>query len=145
MIMSYKNILIAVDSSEFSIHAATQGIAMAKELGAQATLLFVIEEAKAVSNPDAGFGLSDAFLILKKEAEETLDSIAKHADDSNVTKLMPEGDPRVDILSTAKAIGADLIVMGTHGRTGLRHMIIGSVAEYVVRHSSLPVLVVPMK
>lgn len=141
----HRHILIAVDSSEFSLKAASLGLTMAADLGAEVTLLFVIEEAKAVASPDAGFGLSDALVILTKEAEETLDTIAKSAPQMTLKRLMPEGDPRVDILTTAKVIGADLIVMGTHGRTGLRHMIMGSVAEYVVRHSSIPVLIVPTK
>ncbi len=143
--MSYKHILIAVDSSEFSVNAARQGIALGAALSANVTLVYVIEEAKAVSNPDAGFGVSDALLILKKEAEDTLDSIAVLANGMHVKKLMPTGDPRVDIPATALAIGADLIVMGTHGRRGIRHMILGSVAEYVVRHSTLPVLIVPSR
>jgi nucleotide-binding universal stress UspA family protein len=143
--MPYKNIIIAVDSSQFSLNAAKYGIVLGATLGATVTLLYVIEEAKAVSNPDAGFGMSDTILVLKQEAEAVLESISKLANGGTVAKMMPSGDPRTDIISTASAIGADLIVMGTHGRTGFRHMIIGSVAEYVVRHSSIPVLVVPTK
>jgi nucleotide-binding universal stress UspA family protein len=143
--MAYKKILIAVDSSEFSVNAAKHAIALAAEVGAAVTLLYVVEESKAVSNPDAGFGLTETLLILKKEAEDVLDTISKLAGNVPLTRLMPTGDPRVDIISTAAAIEADLIVMGTHGRTGLRHMIIGSVAEYVVRHAAIPVLVVPTR
>ncbi len=56
--------------------------------------------------------------------------------------LVREGIPRTGILDTAREVGADLIVMGTHGRSGLAHIFFGSVAEYVVRHSRIPVLTV---
>ena len=53
-----------------------------------------------------------------------------------------EGSPRTGVLDAARELGADLIVMGTHGRTGLAHIFFGSVAEYVVRQSLIPVLTV---
>jgi hypothetical protein len=54
----------------------------------------------------------------------------------------PIGLPKEEILNTAKEWQADLIVMGTHGRTGLLHLVMGSVAEHIVRHATVPVLVV---
>lgn len=56
--------------------------------------------------------------------------------------LIREGPPRAVILEVAQEVRADLLVMGTHGRTGLTHVFFGSVAEYVVRHSRIPVLTV---
>jgi len=56
---------------------------------------------------------------------------------------LAEGVPHVEIVRLAGEIGADLVVMGTHGRTGLQHVLLGSVAERVVRSSPVPVLVVP--
>jgi nucleotide-binding universal stress UspA family protein len=53
-----------------------------------------------------------------------------------------EGSPRTGVLDTARDVGADLIVMGTHGRSGLAHIFFGSVAEHVVRQSQIPVLTV---
>ncbi|MDP3766726.1 MAG: universal stress protein, partial [Dehalococcoidia bacterium] len=56
--------------------------------------------------------------------------------------IIREGMPRSMILDVAREVGADLIVMGTHGRTGLTHVFFGSVAEHVVRHSRIAVLTV---
>lgn len=56
-----------------------------------------------------------------------------------------EGSPRPVIVQEALDLKADLVVMGTHGRSGLAHLLIGSVAEHVVRHSQVPVLTVPLK
>ena len=55
------------------------------------------------------------------------------------------GDPADAIVSEAAQLGADLIVMGTHGRTGLQHVLLGSVAEKVVRHASCPVLTIRLR
>lgn len=55
-----------------------------------------------------------------------------------------EGSPRPVIVQEASSLAADMIVMGTHGRSGLAHLLIGSVAEHVVRHSTVPVLTIPL-
>lgn len=143
--MNYKRVLIAVDSSEFSINAARSGLALAHQLEAQAALLFVVDTSKAMGNPDANIMPAEALIVLKKEAEETLDQLAREYNGNELVKLMPEGHPREDILQTAENWDADLIVIGTHGRTGLMHLLLGSNAEYIVRHSKLPVMVVPSK
>lgn len=58
---------------------------------------------------------------------------------------MPEGKPAEEILNIANNWEADLIVAGTHGRTGLQHLLTGSVAEYLIRHAKIPVMVIPSK
>lgn len=143
--MSYKKVLIAVDSSEFSINAAKKGIALAAQLDAESALLYVIDTSKALGNVDAGILPDDALLILKKEAEQTLEQLASMFPKQKITKLMPEGKPKEDILKTAEAWEADLLVLGTHGRTGLVHLLMGSVAEYIVKNSKIPVMIVPVK
>ena len=55
-----------------------------------------------------------------------------------------EGTPQKEIISKAIKWNADIIIVGTHGRTGLEHLLLGSVAEYIVRHSPIPVMVVPL-
>lgn len=72
------------------------------------------------------------------EAEQQLQALGARLPDART--ILKEGVPRAIILEVAKAEGADLIVMGTHGRTGLSHAFFGSVAEHVVRHSRVPVL-----
>jgi len=134
-----------VDSSEFSMKAAKKGIKLAHQIGATVALLFVVDTSKAVGNIDAGILPEQALIVLKKEAEQTLDELALMYDGGDILKFMPEGHPTKDILKTAEIWGADLLVIGTHGRTGLMHLLVGSVAEYIVRHSKIPVMVVPSK
>ena len=76
--------------------------------------------------------------IVSAEAEQEMQALGVRF--PNARTIVKEGVPRLIILEVAKAEGADLIVMGTHGRTGLSHVFFGSVAEYVVRHSRVPVL-----
>ncbi len=143
--MAYSKILIAVDSSEFSMRAAKKGLELAHQLGAKTALLYVVDTSRALGNVEAGLLPETALLVLKKEAQETLDGLAAMYTGAGITKLMPEGHPIKDILSTAETWGADLIVMGTHGRTGLTQLLIGSVATHVMRHARIPVMIVPSK
>ena len=140
--MAYSKILIGVDSSEYSMVAVKKGIELAHLLNAEVALLYVVDVSNAIGNVDAGIGPGDALLILKKEALQTLDQLSGY-NGGRLEKLMPEGHPKADILQTAETWGADLIVLGTHGRTGLAHLLLGSTSEYIVRHSKIPVLVVP--
>lgn len=141
--MPYTKILIAVDSSEYSMKAARKGLELAHQLNAKAALLFVVDKSKAMGNVDAGVMPGEALIVLKKEAEQTFDQLAKMYNGKELMKFMPEGHPAEDIAKTSETWEADLIVMGTHGRTGLQHLFMGSVAEYVVRHSKIPVMIVP--
>lgn len=143
--MSYSKILIAVDSSEYSMQAAKKGLELAHQLKAKVALLYVVDTSKAIGNIDAGILAEQALIVLKKEVEQTLDELAVMYNGGEILKFMPEGHPTKDILKTAEVWEADLIVMGTHGRTGLLHLLVGSVAEYIVRHSKIPVMVVPSK
>ena len=143
--MPYFKILIAVDSSEYSLVAAKKGLELAHQLGAMVALLFVIDKSKAMHNSDVGLLAEEAISMLKEEAEQTLNQLSALYDGERLSKFMPEGSPTEDIISTADNWNADLIVMGTHGRTGIMHLLIGSIAEHVLRHSKIPVLVVPSK
>lgn len=143
--MSYSKILIAVDSSEYSMQAAKKGLELAHQLNAQVALLFVVDISKAMGNIDAGILPQQALIVLKKEAEQTLDELSAMYNGNDILKFMPEGNPTKEITKTAEIWEADLLVLGTHGRTGLLHLLVGSVAEYTIRHSKIPVMVVPSK
>ena len=119
--MAYSKILIAVDSSAFSMKAAKKGLELAHQLHAKAALLFVVDTSKAMGNLDAGIMPNEALIILKKEAEQMLDELATMYNGNELMKFMPEGHPSEDIVKTAENWEADLIVIGTHGRTGLQH------------------------
>jgi nucleotide-binding universal stress UspA family protein len=141
--MPYSRILISVDSHENSISVAKKGIDLAKKLEAKAALLFVVDKAKAMGNIDANILPHEALIILKKEAQQTLDQLAAMNDGNNLAKFMPEGHPAEDIIKTAINWEADLIVLGTHGKKGLSKLLSHNVSDYVLHHSKVPVMLIP--
>jgi nucleotide-binding universal stress UspA family protein len=146
--MQYTKVLIAVDNSTFSIGAAKAGFELAHQLKATVGLAFVIDISKEIINTDLGITLQQSATALLKQAEDTIEQLIQMYNDNGkaeVLRFTPEGFPKKEILNIAKEWGAELIIMGTHGRTGLSHMLVGSVAEYVIKNADVPVLVVPFR
>ncbi len=143
-IMIYKKILIAVDSRENSMTVAQKGFELSEQLNAEAGLIFVVDISMAIGNPDAGILHNDALIILKKEAQDSLDQLIRMNNRSiDTIKFMPEGLPRESILKTAETWDADLIVMGLHGKSGFGIFIMGSISQYISLHSKIPVIIIP--
>lgn len=144
--MPYHKILIAVDSSSFAMEAAKKGFELAHQLKATIGLINVIDKNKESVNADLGITPANSQAVLIKQAEENIAQLIKLYDGiDEVIRFTPEGFPQNEIINTAKEWEADVIIMGTHGRTGLIGLFMGSVAEYVIKHSSIPVMVVPLK
>lgn len=138
----YRNLLVPVEptgcSREVSIHASQ----LAAAFGARVHLLHVLA-------PPAGVHMDDRHLgrpvreVLAEESDKALDGLAAlFAEGVEVRRVRREGDVATAILQAAREVGADLIVMGTHGRTGLRRLLMGSVAEAVLRQAGVPCFVV---
>ncbi|MDX2278096.1 MAG: universal stress protein [Saprospiraceae bacterium] len=141
---TFKRILIAVDSSPFSLKTAKVGFQLVHALDAEVALLYVIDRTKESVNIETGPTREQSEMILLKEAQETLEQMIKMYNGAKqLYKFTPEGFPKEEILNTAKEWEAGVIVIGTHGRTGLSHFFQGSIAEYVVKHANVPVLVIP--
>lgn len=142
--MPFKKILIAVDSSPFAMKAAKAGFDLAHDLNAEIALVFVIDRNKESVSVEAGPTREESEMVLLKEAQDTIDQLVKmYNGDRQLYKFTPEGFPKEEILNTAKEWEADMIVMGTHGRTGLSHLFSGSVAEHVAKHANVPVMIIP--
>ncbi len=148
-----KNILCPIDFSECSGHALDYAIDLAKSLKANLYLLHVYQDPLAsipfarpntAGAPTAPIDVvEEARHKRKAEIERLRKMSADHGVSTRVAEI--EGVPAQTIAATAKDDNADLIVMGTHGRTGLAHAMVGSVAERVVRNAHCPVLTVPGK
>ncbi|HXB12931.1 MAG TPA: universal stress protein [Bacteroidia bacterium] len=140
------NILIAVDGSTFSEHAMQGGVEMAQKLDASLILVSVVDITDLVGNAAVGGVIDSAALkVYADEAKSVVDELSKKYPYAKTKKITEEGLPAETILKLAGTYKADVIVMGTHGRKGLGHLLLGSVAENVVRHSLIPVLVIPSK
>lgn len=143
----YKRILVPVDGSRTSTLGLQEAIRLAKGSKAKLRLIHVVDESVALQDSVYTFGAEDMLSILKKGGEQSLkralDLVGKHGIKPE-SKLVESftGSVADIIVGDAKKWRADLIVMGTHGRRGFSHMVLGSDAEMVIRSSPAPVLLV---
>jgi nucleotide-binding universal stress UspA family protein len=132
-----RKILVPVDFSECSSKALQYAIAFARQFGAELVLLHVVHPYP----PMPEMGPVDAESMV--DAHEQMESFQKTVGSVVPCKTMVRtGSGHGEIIAMAKELGVDLIVISTHGRTGLEHVLLGSTAEKVVRHAGCPVLVV---
>lgn len=145
--MAFSKILIAVDSSPCSMMAAEKGLVLADLLQIPVALVYVIDRSQEIIQTDLEVIPIQTGSFMIEQAQKTMEKMIKeHASPSRADQVLqytPEGLPKDEILQTAEKWGADLIILGTHGRTGLAHLLLGSIAEYVVRHAKVAVLVIP--
>lgn len=137
----FKKILIPTDGSEYTKAAVRKGLEMAKAMGAEVTALYVVDQTSFINFPMDSTIVS-VYTLLEKEGEEAMDFVKKEAERIGVklTTRIEEGSPSRKIVDLSA--DHDLVVMGTLGRTGFSKLLLGSVAERVVRFAKCPVLVV---
>jgi len=145
---NFSTILVAVDFSDSSDNAFQLALSMAKNFSSHLVILHVINEPIDLR----GFYVPHiSYEKLEEEiaegAEKMMESFCRQhiADYSDFESRIVPGMPHEQILDQAEEAGAELIVLGTHGRTGLDHVLFGSTAEKVVRKSRLPVLTVRLE
>ena len=145
--MAYKRILVPVDGDATSNAGLDEALKLARSDGAKIRLLHVIDDTLAFNSPD-GAGVNYVLDALRKSGRAAIASAEERVRRAKLqaeTDLVENATGRVAdaIVERAKRWRADLIVMGTHGRRGFDRLLIGSNAELVVRHSTIPVLLVP--
>jgi len=145
----YKHILVAVDGSDTSNFALQEAIKLAKEQQATLRLVHVVDETPAYMTMDISYSIADYQKAMREAGQKLLATSAATARQAAV-----EVDTKFVILEVlaqricdaindeAKRWPADLIVIGTHGRHGFNHLLLGSVAEGVIRLAAKPVLVI---
>ena len=143
--MQIKTILFPTDFSHGARAAMDHAISLAKDYEATLILLYVIQDISIAewyipSSLSVASLLEDMEKSASQEMEKWIAEVSGRV--KNVERIVTRGVPFVEIIKTAKDKNADLIVIGTHGRTGIDHMLFGSTAEKVVRKASCPVLTV---
>ena len=143
---AYRRILVAVDGSAAAAKGLREAVRLAKEEDAQLVILHVVNEYVAFANLD-GVPPVDIVPMLREGGRKILAKAQAAAKKQGIEAktVMREsiGGPAADaIVKEVKKQGADLIVLGTHGRRGVRRLVLGSDAEQVVRSSPVPVLLV---
>jgi nucleotide-binding universal stress UspA family protein len=142
----FKNIFVALDGSDCSHKALEMAVQLAKEQGACCTVCTVVDIVSAATSMTFATGdvVNEWIATLNEDAQQIeREAIAKYADSGVTIKTrVLEGYPSSALLDVAKETGADLIVMGSHGRTGLKRVWLGSVADSVVHDATIPVMIV---
>ncbi len=136
------NILAPIDFSDYSKNALKYAVEFAKEFDAKLYLIYVVEPMIYPADFSMGqIAIPSTDIDLNTRAEEELKNLAKTINsDLKVETMIRTGKPFVEIIETAKEKDIDLIIIATHGHTGVEHLLFGSTAEKVVRKAPCPVL-----
>jgi nucleotide-binding universal stress UspA family protein len=157
--MKMKKILIALDYDPSAQSIAEVGYSLARTMDAEVILLHVISDSVIYTSPGhvtiVGFaGCMEAGTTalqedckdeLKKAANQFLDKSKQHLCDEAIKTIVKDGDCAETILKTAAEVQADIIVLGSHSKKILEKTIAGSIIEAVLRHSSIPLFIIPLK
>lgn len=141
----YETILFPTDGSDASLRALDHALELAGTYGATLHVLYVVDTSYSYGDFDgAAVDPTPVFEALREEGERTIETVEQRAGAGVDVVGATREDSAVHhaILEYADEIGADLLVMGTHGRRGLDRWILGSVTERVVRGADAPVLTV---
>lgn len=140
-----QKIVVPIDFSDASKHAAQYAAALARRLDASLHLVHVLEPSEMVTGTFEFYGGPSAEYLDRLYWSKRSQLIAVSASldgDVRVTNEVRHGTPAESIRDAAVDYGADLVIMSTHGRSGLSHLLMGSVAEQVIRTARCPVLVI---
>jgi nucleotide-binding universal stress UspA family protein len=145
----YRNILIATDGSQLAEKAVSHGLSLAKAVGAKVTTLIVEAPFNVFNVPESQIRQMPAAFAqhaehVKKHAAKVLSHAADAAKAAGVTcdtSQMEDDQPYRAIIKAAEDNGCDLIVMASHGRSGISAVLLGSVTNKVLTHTKIPVLV----
>jgi len=137
------SIVFPTDFSDVSLQALPHALNMADQFGATLHCIYVVEEPQIYSSLDMGTVAIPTTGELATGAEQRMEKFsAEHLPTATheVTTKVVVGDAATEIVDYAKAHSADLIVMTTHGYSGVKHVLLGSTTEDVLRHAQCPVL-----
>lgn len=152
-----KKVLIALDYDPTAQKIAENGYELAKAIGAEVVLLHIVSDPVYYSSTDyspimgfTGYLNSDPLQLNTSEMLRTaslnfLEKSKNHLGDPAIQTMVAEGDFADSILNTAKSIHADMIIMGSHSKKWLENVVMGSVTEEVLHHTTIPLYIIPTK
>ncbi|NMB79738.1 MAG: universal stress protein [Methanomicrobiales archaeon] len=137
----FKKILVATDGSDRNRAAVDEALRLGRECGSEVHAIFVIESSTIESAVSGGV-TGDALALMQSEAATALARVKTKAEGVKLETVILEGKPAAGILDYAKEQNVDLIVVGTQGKKGIERLLLGSVAENIIRSAPCRVLVV---
>lgn len=139
----YRHILIPTDGSELEEHGVAHGLALAKSLAAKVSVIFVVEPFSELTGRFLE-AVATYAQLRREQAASALNRVANAAKEAGVsceTIQVEYEQPHQGIIAAAEEKGCDLVVMSSHGRSGLSKLLVGSVTNKVLAHAKTPVLV----
>lgn len=141
-IILFKKLLVAMDDSALAARACEAGSKLAAAFNAELAFVYVIDPGLAPV-PDSILSVQKSIAEQKAHAENTIQGIVSQLQLKEMPlRFIPVGKPAEEIAKAGQEWKADIIVIGSHGRTGIKRLLLGSVAESVMHHAHCPVLVV---
>ena len=140
-----KKLLIATNQDELSENIVLTGLGLARKLQLPVDIFTIVDQASVFSEPTTGMVLTGAFENQYKQSKDRLEELKNSNLDIDISVHCDMGDPKEILLEEALEEDTCLMVIGKHGHTRFGHFLLGSTAEYIIRHSAIPVVVVPMK
>ena len=143
----FKHILICTDGSALANKAAKSGVALAKALKAKVTVYYAIEDLLPIYSEGYAFDqqtidrFEDGIRVAAQQRVDAVGKLAKAAGVTFTTLVTKAGSADEGIIQTAKKRKCDVIIMASHGRSGIAKLFMGSVTQNVLAHSKLPVIV----
>ncbi|MDD1687427.1 universal stress protein [Methanoregula sp.] len=137
----FEKILIATDGSEKNRAAVDEALRIGRGYGSTVFAVYVMD-LSAFKSASADMVIRDTWAVVQKEAETALDRVRALAEGVTLETVTLDGKPAAEIVKFAQEKGIDLIVIGTRGKQGLERLLLGSVAEQVIRTAPCKVLVV---
>jgi len=129
----FEKILVPTDGSEYADRAVEVALGLARELGTRVVALHVLDEKLILP-----------LEVLEEEGQHILEEVRRRGEEMEVPvdEIILFGNPRQDMAKIATKSGADLMIIGTHGRTGVEKLLLGSVAENALKTVEVPVMLV---
>lgn len=137
----FRKILVATDGSDNNLSAVHEAVRIAEECESTLYAVYVLDTT-VFESASTDAPVTDLYRVLRKEAQESLDRVRNLAGNVSVEPVILEGKPAAKIIQYAEENGIDLIVMGTRGKSGIERFLLGSVADKVIRTTSVKVLIV---
>ena len=138
----FEKILIATDGSERNMVAVEEALQIGRVCSSKVFAAYVMDIGVFESASTDGAVIRDTWTVIQREADAALDRVRTMAEGVNLETVILEGKPAAEIVKFSAEKGIDLIVIGTQGKRGFERLLLGSVAEHVVRSATCKVLVV---
>jgi nucleotide-binding universal stress UspA family protein len=141
--IEFKHLLVPIDFGEPSLCALDAAMELARRFDGKLTLVHVCDIPSYVYG-GMTYATTDLLAPIEEAARDSLDKMVREVERRlpGTTAVLRSGPPALEILAVVDELHPDLVVIGTHGRTGVKHALLGSVAERVVRTTSVPVLTI---